>query len=191
MTYSELPPTSNPTAGAAAGREGRIKALFAGIASGYETHRPVLCEAVLRTRGPILELGTGDGSTPALHSVAAECSRRVFSFDHDRDWLDRFIHLRGERHFIAHLLSWDDCPIESQFWAVALVDHKPAERRVVDIARLAYRAELIVVHDTDSPEYGYEAILDSFAHRLEYREHQQWTTLLSNYVDVSGWTIGA
>jgi hypothetical protein len=171
--------------------EDRIRAFFAGIASGYETHRPVLCEAVLRTRGPILELGVGDGSTQTLHAVADECSRRVFSFDHDRSWMDSFLHLRSKHHFLAHLNSWDDCPIESQFWAVAFVDHKPAERRIVEIARLAYRAELIVVHDTDSPEYGYEAIIDSFAHRLEYREHKQWTTLFSNYVDVSGWHIGA
>jgi hypothetical protein len=171
-------------------RAGRVRAFFAGIASGYETHRPVLCEAVLRTRGPILELGTGEGSTLALHAVSAACSRRVFSFDHDRGWIERFLHLRGEHHFLAHVPSWDDCPIDSQFWSVALVDHKPAERRVVEIGRLAYRAELVVVHDTDSPEYNYEAIIDSFSYRLEYREHKQWTTLLSNYVDVSGWRIG-
>lgn len=170
--------------------ESRISALFAGIASGYETHRPVLREAVLRTRGPILELGTGEGSTLALHAVATACSRRVFSFDHDPEWIERFLSLRSEHHFLAYVPSWDDCPIESHFWSVALVDHKPAERRVVDIARLAYRAELIVVHDTNSPEYGYEPIIDSFAYRLEYREYQQWTTLLSNYVDVSGWRIG-
>jgi hypothetical protein len=169
----------------------RIRALFDGITNGYETHRPVLCEAVLRTRGPILELGTGDGSTIALHSVATECSRRVFSFDNDRNWIDRFLHLRSEHHLLACLPNWDDCPVESQFWAVAFVDHRPAQRRVVEIARLAHRAELLVVHDTESPEYSYEAIIGSFAYRLDYREQLPWTTLLSNYVDVSGWRIGA
>jgi hypothetical protein len=47
-----------------------------------------------------------------------------------------------------------------------------------------------VIHDTDEPEYGYGPFLDSFRYRFDFREYQQWTTVVSNYVDVSDWRIG-
>jgi hypothetical protein len=169
--------------------EEHIRGLFAGVRSGYETHRGVLCEAVLRTQGPILELGAGDGSTLALHGVALATGRRVWTFDQDPAWVARFMSLRSELHFIAHVRDWDACPLEAQFWSVAFVDHAPADRRVIDIRRLAYHAELVVVHDTESAEYGYEAIADCFAYRWDYREHPQWSTVFSNYVDVSAWQL--
>lgn len=170
--------------------ESWIRDLFSGVTSGYDTHRPVLCEAVLQTRGPILELGVGDGSTLPLHAVANECSRLVFSFDTESHWIDRFLGLRSAHHFIAQVPSWDDCPVESQFWSIGFIDHAPAQRRVVEIGRLAYKAELLVIHDTDEPEYGYGPFLDSFRYRFDFREYQQWTTVVSNYVDVSDWRIG-
>jgi hypothetical protein len=169
--------------------DSRIKALFAGVTSGYDTHRPVLCEAVRRTRGPILELGTGDGSTIPLHAVATDHSRQLFSFDNNRQWIAKYVGLRNEHHLVALVASWDECPIESQFWSVAFVDHAPAERRVVEIGRLRYRAILVVVHDSEDPTYGYDSVFDSFAHRFDYREHKQWTTVLSNYLDIADWRI--
>jgi hypothetical protein len=168
---------------------GRIRELFAGVTSGYDTHRPVLCEAVMRTTGPILELGVGEGSTLSLSAVAKESSRRVFSFDTDPQWIERFLDLRNRYHFIARVSSWDDCPIDSHFWSVVFVDHAPAGRRIVDIVKLAYRAELLVIHDTDEPEYGFEPILSSFTSRFDYREYKQWTTVVSNYRDLSNWRI--
>lgn len=159
------------------------------IASG--THRPVLCEAILRTTGPILELGMGDNSTPPLHAVAETCGRRVCSYDHDATWAARYSELRSDNHQIEHVISWDDCPIEATRWAVALVDHSPNERRTVDIARLAAHAEVVVVHDTQDATFGYEPVFDTFKYRLDYREDAPWTTLLSNYVDVSRWSIKA
>ena len=166
-----------------------VRSLFAGVTSGYDTHRPVLGEAVLRTSGPILELGTGHGSTPSLHQLSEARQRRVFSFDHDREWIAEFAALKSEDHFLAWLKSWDDCPIESGIWGVAFVDHAPAERRVVELRRLAFRAQVIVVHDTEDPEYGYETLFGAFAYRRDDRTYKQWTTLLSNYVDVSDWSI--
>jgi hypothetical protein len=166
-----------------------IRRQFGTVTCDYDTHRPVLCEAVLRTSGPILELGMGDGSTRALHAVAMACNRRTFSFDNDSSWFARFMDLRDTWHLLARLDTWDDCPIESTFWSCALVDHAPAERRTTEIKRLAYRAELVVVHDTEDPIYGYDAVFESFAHRHDYRKHRPWTTVLSNYVDLAQWCI--
>ena len=166
-----------------------IRALFNGAVNGYGSHRPALCEAVVRTAGPILELGMGDTSTHALHGVAETCGRLVCSYDHAASWVERYSKLRTAHHRIESITSWDECPIESMRWGVALVDHAPAKRRKIDIARLADRADVIVVHDTEEPAYGYDRVLSTFKYRLDDRSCTPWTTLLSNTLDVSSWTI--
>ena len=165
--------------------------MFEGIANGYGTHRPLLCEAIMRTTGPILELGMGDSSTPSLHGVAEACGRFVCSYDHDASWVERYVKLRSIHHRIEHVTSWEECPIESTRWAVALVDHAPAARRAVDIARLAEHADVVVVHDTEDPAYAYDSVFATYKYRLDDRARNPWTTLLSNYVDVSAWPIRA
>ena len=169
--------------------EDRIRRLFVGVTSGYDTHRPVLCEAVLRSDGPILELGMGDGSTPPLHGVAVACSRSLFSFENDTDWIARYSHLRCEQHHLSLSDSWDECPVESQFWSLAFIDHAPAKRRAIELARLSRHAEIIVVHDTEDLAYGYGTALDTFDSRFDYRRYKQWTTVLSNYVDLREWAV--
>ncbi len=166
-----------------------IRKLFSGSSGPYGTHRPSLCEAIVRTTGPILELGMGNDSTPSLHAVAEACGRVVRSFDHDAAWSERFSGLRSAHHRIAHFMSWDACPIMSEVWGVVLIDHAPAERRAVDIERLAQRAQVIVVHDSEDPSYGYDRVFGLFAHRSEDRDHRPWTMLLSNRVDVARWLV--
>ena len=163
--------------------------MFRGVANPYGTHRPSLCEAIARTTGPILELGMGDSSTPALHDLAEASDRSVWSYDHDASWVKRYIDLRSDRHRIECVSSWDECPIESTRWGVAFVDHAPGDRRIIDIARLAKQADVIVVHDTEDAVYGYDRIFGTFAHRLDHRADKPWTTLLSNYIDVAKWSI--
>lgn len=165
----------------------RLRALFSGITHPRETHRPMLCEAVMRTTGPMLELGMGDGSTRALHAAAELCGRTMHSYDHDSVWTDRYRDLRSDRHAIVHVASYDECPIEAAVWGVALVDHAPAERRAVDIRRLAQHARVLVVHDSEDLAYGYDRILDLFKHQGEDRERSPRTLLLSNHVDVGRW----
>lgn len=173
--------------------ESRIRAAFTGVCSAFETHRPVLCEAVLRVReGIILELGAGDGSTPALHAVSLATGRPVITLEHDRAWIERFTHLRSVNHAVVHVPSWTDLdsPVfQSLPYAIAFVDHAPHARRIVDIAWLAQRAQVVVVHDTESNEYGYEGIFDLFRHHTTFKGHVPWTSVLSNFIDVAGWSF--
>lgn len=169
--------------------ETKIRRLFAGVSGPYATHRPTLGEAVARTTGPILELGMGENSTASLHAVAEISGRPVFSYDHEASWVERFVNLRSSNHQISCVNSWDSCPIESMQWGVAFVDHAPAGRRVVDIARLADRADVVVVHDTEDSTYGYDSVFHLFRYRYDDRDRRPWTTLLSNRIDVSEWSV--
>ncbi len=174
--------------------EARVRAAFAGIRSGYETHRPALCEAVLRVPdGLVLELGAGTGSTPPLHEVALAMRRPVVTLESDRAWFDQFVNLRSENHAVVHVPSWTDLDgptIRSFPYTVAFVDHTPT-RRVTDIRWLAKKARVVVVHDTESLDYGYEEIFGLFRWGTTYKGHTPWTSVFSNFIDVSGWTFGS
>lgn len=172
--------------------EDLIRSAFHGVMAPYETHRPVLCEAVLRTSGPILELGAGSGSTYALHAASKIMKRRLLTLEGNAEWAKRFLYLRSELHEIEHDPGWkrcDDPDFRQSRWSLAFVDHAPAERRIDDIAWLASRADVVVIHDTEDPTYRYELVFPLFKHVNNHSAYPQWTSVLSNVVDVTTWTF--
>jgi hypothetical protein len=172
--------------------ESRIRAAFAEVRNAYETHRPALREAVLRVpHGLILELGAGEGSTPPLHEVCLATGRPIITLESDREWFDRFKHLATENHAILHVASWTelDAPLLRALpYAIAFVDHTPT-RRMTDIQWLATRAQVLVVHDTESKDYGYEKINGLFRYQRTDRDRHPWTTVFSNFIDVAAWSF--
>ncbi len=71
-------------------------------------------------------------------------------------------------------------------YAIAFVDHTPT-RRMTDIQWLAARAQVLVVHDTESKDYGYEKINGLFRYQRTDRDRHPWTTVFSNFIDVTAW----
>lgn len=57
--------------------------------------------------------------------------------------------------------AWDMVG-EDRIWSVVFADHRPGERRVVDINRLHKKAQIIVTHDTEAPGYKWEKINPEF-----------------------------
>lgn len=155
------------------------------------THLPLLHEATKRIPvGSVLELGVGEYSTPFLNEVAKP-DRLVFSFDNNEKYFKQFEHFRNQNHFIAKLNSWSECPIESSLWSIAFVDHSPVEKRGIEIGRLLYRALVVIVHDTNQTEHGYEDRFQWYRYRFDHDYiGGPKTTAVSNYIDVSKWTIG-
>lgn len=150
------------------------------------THIPALLEAVERTPAlPVLELGMGKYSTLILSEIA----RQVFSYELDDVYFRQYEHLRSSRHHLARVRDWSECPIESQLWSVALVDHAPVERRQIEVGRLQYRALVVVCHDSEEAAYQYEGRFQWYRHRLDVNIGGPQTTLVSNYLDVSKWSI--
>ena len=129
-------------------------------AGGIGSHITPLLVAIAHTDGPILELGCGDFSTPQIHAICSKLKRLILSTDTSKDWLDRFVHLKTSWHNFQYVPvyenDWDKNPKPQMWdavgndihWSVVLVDHRPGERRVVDIDRLRHNADIIVVHDT-------------------------------------------
>jgi hypothetical protein len=78
--------------------------------------------------------------------------------------------------------KWD--LIGNQKWGVVFIDHRPGDRRAIDIKRFANLADVIVVHDTEAMCYGYEPVMNTFKYRYDYLRYQTRTTLVSNKIDI-------
>ncbi len=118
----------------------------------YSTHLPLLLACVRATTGPVLELGMGEGSTPALHDVCKEQGRHLVSYDTDLKYINHYSEkfAQAGSHDIIGIgrEHWDKADIDRP-WSVVLVDHKPAARRRHEVMRLKDLAEFIVIHDTE------------------------------------------
>jgi hypothetical protein len=167
------------------------------VSLNYATHLPALMRALALTDGPVLELGMGLFSTPYLHYACLLADRMLISVENNEVWAGEFEMYRGRTHDIVALEDWGDFDIEGEFfpddtgcmWDVALVDHSPSARRVVDIKRLAHRARLIVVHDSNGRyenDYHYSTIYPLFRYRTDWTGDGRHAAVLSNFVDLKG-----
>lgn len=160
------------------------------VSTRYGTHLPALLECVRRTTGPILELGVGAFSTPVLDALCQMSGRLLVSCETDGDygaWAQAYAR---PNHPVLRLDSWDAAPIEARQWSVALVDHSPDTRRVVEVERLAQRCECVVLHDSNGRyehHYHYSTIYPLFRWRWDDTHAEPSTTVLSNYLDLTGW----
>jgi len=155
--------------------------------SSYGTHMAPLITAVMNTDGPILEMGCGDFSTPLLHAICAEKNRFLLSAETDEAWMNFFLDLERDWHQFCYVNSEEDCDKVGAdvHWSVVLIDHAPAERRIVDIKRLRKNTDIFVVHDTEQRGYNYKKILPSFKYKFTYKRYSKTTTLVSDTVDVA------
>lgn len=159
----------------------------------FGSHIPVLLKCLSLTSGDVLELGTGIFSTPLLHWLCSPNRRRLFSYENDAKYLDLYdlCSYEDEYHQIILVDDWDKIDL-AQPWDVAFIDHKPAERRRVDLLRLANYAKYIIVHDSgwrEEKHYHYKDIFPVFKYRYDYTAYRPNTTVLSNLVDLSDFSV--
>lgn len=158
---------------------------FIGQTENWNSHRTLLWEALQLTSGPVIELGMGKGSTLQLHNYCEEHERVLESYDNNKEYVDEFKWLETGGHRIFHAPDWDDVSLDCD---VLFVDHAPGERRKVDIERAAFKAQIIVAHDTEpNADHGYQmrAVLKTFKYIKEHETDGAWTTMVSNFIDVS------
>lgn len=163
------------------------------LSGNYGTHLGALIAAVNKTSGDVLELGIGIFSTPYLHYQCLVSKRHLVSYDNDKGWVKRFAmpnsshhEYEGPYHKLVFVENWDDADIEKP-WDVALVDHSPSERRIVDIKRLANLAKYIVIHDSNERfdrEYRYSQIYPLFKYRKIWDKDERRADVLSNFADL-------
>jgi len=142
----------------------------------YATHQPLLVKHLLRSTGPVLELGIGDYSTPIIHEICAHQRREVWSFDSDSAWVERFSPYRTTSHHIERLADWSSLTPLAGGYGLVFVDHSPAERRIVDIRLLIPICDVMVVHDTEDCRYGYETVLPTLTEVETLKFWEVWSS---------------
>jgi len=154
----------------------------------HGTHLPILSRIMEITRGPVLELGMGNFSTPFLDMMCRRQKRLLVSYDNDPKWHKINKRYEHEYHKIILVEDWSKIDIDSTHWSVVLIDHRPALRRREEAVRLKHNANYILLHDSEEKVrtfYGYERILPHFKYRYNYDKLIPNTLVLSNFVDLS------
>lgn len=133
----------------------------------YATHQPFLWHYLKKTSKPILELGSGFGSTPILHMYSTYRQIPLFTLDHDIQWLSNFQSLKSDLHTILHVdvsgdwsVFQDAIPKEIE-WGLVFIDQGSWQSRV-DCARfLKDKTDYIVIHDYDClvKSYGFGKVV--------------------------------
>ncbi|HSW85896.1 MAG TPA: hypothetical protein VLG49_00190 [Rhabdochlamydiaceae bacterium] len=140
----------------------------------YSTHQPVLFEMAMRTEGPIIEFGCGNGSTDLLHEICKKNGRLLISIDDDFEWLQKFSQkYRGDGYeednsgwhkfffvpgknvnnhedcgYWIHFL--DNCQLlKETHFDLCFVDQSPWLARIETIKRFKHKSRYIILHDCD------------------------------------------
>ena len=157
------------------------------LEDGYGSHKLVLLAASIVTahdKTPVMEMGCGYHSTGLFHQlIVNEQKRFLLSTDTDREWLSKFeANMTSPLHQFRHIAQtseWDTIGIDRPRWSIIFVDHKPGERRVVDIIRLANVTDIMIVHDTEASGYNYEPGLAQFPYRYRFNYLKLFTDVVS------------
>ena len=147
---------------------------------GWGSHLPALVHYVLRTRGPVLELGAGQWSTPVLHAMCAAGGRKLVTAEEDAAWRMKLAgDLAGEGH--EFLASYGRAINRAGYWSVVLIDHA-MDRRQADLLALGGRADVLVCHDTNCVKYGWD--FSRFRHRRDWADLSPTTTAVSDVLEL-------
>jgi len=157
----------------------------------WGSHLPVLMKVLSITEGPVLEMGMGLYSTPYLHWACFE-KRELVSYDNDPKYFHMNEDYRGEGHEVSFVEDWSKIDIVKP-WDVAFFDEGPAEVRAINLMKVANIAKYIVVHDTqwrEDKHYHYkELVFPFFKYRYDYIKTKPHTSVLSNIVDLTNFTV--
>lgn len=174
----------------------------------WNNHLPLLwlaLEATAHMKEPVIEMGCGDGSTRQLHLYCRDNNRRLYSFDTDQEWLDRFKDCQSDSHHFCRIVNnWQIAQEFVPHPSVILIDHAPGERRIVDVKNYSDHMApggIMVLHDTQPPptaaDYGYERIWKYFKYCVDLSvsmnrdcdppQNRTWASAVSNDFDVTKW----
>ena len=151
------------------------KAEFLAGNSNWDNHRNLLWPSLEITTQfglPVLELGSGMGSTRFLRQYCKDAGLEFVSYDSNFEY--------ARENGSIHVANWDTIPWRLD-WGVVLVDEAPGEHRKISLS-LLHHAKIIVAHDTEpAADNGYQMrnILKSFKYMKDFESPGAWATIVS------------
>jgi len=119
----------------------------------WGSHLPALLACLGATTGPVLEIGVGHFSTPALHAYCGARNRKLVSWEQDEYWLRHFKRIyECDWHVFLNgpYLGFTDITkaMTPKGWGVAFIDHSPGGQCRADaFVALIQESDYVVVHD--------------------------------------------
>lgn len=172
---------------------------FLGAVTGnWNNHIPLLLLGLqisgrAATGFDVLELGSGEGSTPLLRQYCQDQHLNFQSYDNNADWC--------KKTGATIALDWDVLVtiLSKKHHGLIFIDHAPGERRHLDAIALANAADIIVIHDTEeggAGNYQFHKIWHLFKYRLNLNKTGggAGATAVSNKIDLNqfrGLSLGA
>lgn len=116
---------------------------------------------LLQTSGEIIELGSGNYSTPLINAIVNSSGRTATTIDNNEQWLEKFRYLENANHRLMYIPDWNSFHV-TQNYSVAFVDHAdaPLHRRWLQVLKLIPYSDFIIVHDSEDSLYGYREIMN-------------------------------
>ncbi len=155
----------------------------------YSTHMPLLIKVLLASEGTVVEIGGGIYSTPFLHWMCKFQNRKLITYENHPDYYDYEKKFQSHDHRVKFVKDWDDIDMPEHI-SVLFIDHHPSNRRSVDTIKYKDTADYIVIHDTERDEentYDYRRIWPHFKYRYDYKDAKPYTSVVSNFIDVTKW----
>lgn len=155
----------------------------------WSSHRSLLWKALETTKHtglPILELGSGPGSTPYLREYCESALLDFHTYESNEEW--------AEKMNSIYVKNWEIIPWR-KVWGVVLIDMAPGEYRKIALRKLD-NAQIIVLHDSEPPGHNgsdYQ-VRNEFSAFKYFKDHEAqrphaWTTILSNIIDVTKFEV--
>lgn len=170
------------------------RAHFVHDLSFWNSYLPLLWMALENTSGDVVELGMGEGSTVKLHEYCKHNSRRLYSYETDLEYYRKFEKYRSDGHDVEWVGTNWQVMIERHRQPIGVLfsDEAPGEMRKYNISMFCNLAQVIVVHDSEpGNDHGYKFSLvrPLFRYSKDFEYPGANATALSNFVDVSKWTL--
>lgn len=152
----------------------------------YTTNMTMLIKVLMISKGTVVECGGGIFSTPLLHWLCKMQNRKLITYESEKSYYDFERKFQSSKHKIIFVENWDDIDTTTHR-GVVFIDHHPSERRMVELERFKDSADYIIVHDTErtSREYNKQEIFDLFKYRYDWKDCKPWTSVFSNFKDLS------
>jgi hypothetical protein len=153
------------------------------VTGNWNNHLPMLLLGLHLTEGLVIELGSGEGSTPFLKAYCEANKREFRSYDNNKDWC--------AKTGAEYVEDWEPIIFELSriHRGLVFIDHAPGERRFKDAIRML-GADIIVMHDTEeggAGDYHWEVVWPNFRFRLNYNKSGggAGATAVSNTIDLN------
>lgn len=120
----------------------------------YATHQKFLKHYIQKTKGDIIEFGTGHGSTGFILDLIKDSpDRKLVSLENDPNWFNRMFHKYppSKTHEYILVKDWRDAlkRLDKNAFDVVFIDQSPWVARVWTLDYFKDSAEYVIIHDVD------------------------------------------